>query len=400
MSGGNDGGLHAASKAILAFAVGTFAIGTGEFAAMGLLPQMADSLHVTVPQAGGAISAYALGVVVGAPLVSVLGASFSRRSLMVVLMAWFAVTNCLSTCATSLHMLELARFITGLPHGSFMGVSALVAAGLVERGYRGRAVGRVFAGMTIANILGAPFASYAGTYFGWRLSYLLIGLISAICCVMIQLFVPYDSPNRARSALGELAAFTRKQVWFVIGTVAVGCGGMFCVYTYFSLTLQQVTHVPVWAVPLFQSLWGMGMFVGAWVGGIVMDKNLKWATIGAFIWNAAALGMFALVASNIPLTALAVFMLGGGIALSPAMQMRLMDVAADAQILAASMNHAAFNMANALGAWLGGLVLVAGYGDAATGWAGMILSCVGLILFLLSLWSEKRDAGKEAARAG
>lgn len=175
---------------------------------------------------------------------------------------------------------------------------------------------------------------------------------------------------------------------------------MFCVYTYFSLTLQQVTHVPIWAVPLFQSLWGMGMFVGAWVGGIVMDKNLKWATIGAFIWNAAALGLFALVASNIPLTALAVFMLGGGIALSPAMQMRLMDVAADAQTLAASMNHAAFNMANALGAWLGGLVLVAGYGDAATGWAGMILSCVGLVLFLLSLWSEKRDAGKEAAKAG
>lgn len=264
MSGGNDGGLAAASKAILALAVGTFAIGTGEFAAMGLLPQMADSMHASIPRTGEAISAYALGVVVGAPVVSVMAAQMSRRQLLVLLMGWFAVANALGTLAASLGMLDLARFVTGLPHGSFMGVAALVAAGLVDRGYRGRAVGRVFSGLTIANVVGAPFATYAGSYFGWRLSYLFIGLIGVACCLMVLAWVPYDAPNRARSALSELGAFSRKQVWYVMGTVAVGCGGMFCVYTYFSVTLQDVTHVPLWGVPLFQALWGVGMCAGAW----------------------------------------------------------------------------------------------------------------------------------------
>lgn len=400
MSGRKDGGLAAASKAILALAVGTFAIGTGEFAAMGLLPQMAQSMHTDIPQTGQAISAYALGVVVGAPLIAVVAARMSRRSLLVGLMAWFAVTNGLGTLAGTLGMLDLARFISGLPHGAFMGVAALVAAGLVERGYRGRAVGRVFSGLTIANVVGAPLATYVGGSMNWRLAYVLIGLIGAACCLMVLAWVPYDQPNRARSAISELAAFSRKQVWYVMGTVAVGCGGMFCVYTYFSVTLQEVTGVPTWGVPLFQAIWGVGMCVGAWAGGYLMDKSLKWTTVGAFLWNAFALGLFALVAHNIWLTALAVFMLGGGIALSPAMQVRLMDVAADAQTLAASMNHAAFNLANALGAWLGGVVLASGFGLSDTGWAGMGLSLVGLLLFALSLLSEKRDNSRTATAHG
>ncbi|MFT8885095.1 MAG: MFS transporter [Acetobacter papayae] len=400
MSGVKEGSLAAASKAIFALAVGTFAIGTGEFAAMGLLPQMAQGVQATIPRTGEAISAYAMGVVVGAPLIAVFGATLSRRTLLAVLMGWFAVTNCLGTLAATLGMLDLARFVTGLPHGAFMGVAALVAAGLVDRGYRGRAVGRVFSGLTIANVVGAPFATYAGSYFGWRLSYVLIGLVGALCCLMVMAWVPYDPPNKARSALSELQAFTRKQVWYVMGTVAVGCGGMFCVYTYFSVTLQEVTGVPVWGVPLFQAVWGVGMCTGAWAGGHLMDKSLKWTAIGAFVWNALALGLFSLVATHMWLTALAVFMLGGGIAVGPAMQVRLMDVAADAQTLAASMNHAAFNLANALGAWLGGLVLTAGFGSAATGWAGMVLSVIGLVLFVLSLAAERRDDNRAAALAG
>lgn len=400
MSGVKEGSLAAASKAIFALAVGTFAIGTGEFAAMGLLPQMAQGVQATIPKTGEAISAYALGVVVGAPLIAVFGATFSRRTLLAVLMGWFALTNCLGTLAATLGMLDLARFVTGLPHGAFMGVAALVAAGLVDRGYRGRAVGRVFSGLTIANVVGAPFATYAGSYFGWRLSYVLIGLAGAVCCVMVLAWLPYDPPNKARSALSELQAFTRKQVWYVMGTVAVGCGGMFCVYTYFSVTLQEVTGVPVWGVPLFQAVWGMGMCTGAWAGGHLMDKSLKWTSIGAFVWNALALGLFSMVATNMWLTGLAVFMLGGGIAVGPAMQVRLMDVAADAQTLAASMNHAAFNLANAIGAWLGGLVLTVGFGPAATGWAGMALSVIGLVLFVLSLEAERRDNMRAASVAG
>ena len=400
MSGVKEGSLTAASKAIFALAVGTFAIGTGEFAAMGLLPQMAQGVQATIPKTGEAISAYALDVVAGAPLIAVFGATFSRRTLLAVLMGWFALTNCLGTLAATLGMLDLARFVTGLPHGAFMGVAALVAAGLVDRGYRGRAVGRVFSGLTIANVVGAPFATYAGSYFGWRLSYVLIGLAGAVCCLMVLAWLPYDPPNKARSALSELQAFTRKQVWYVMGTVAVGCGGMFCVYTYFSVTLQEVTGVPVWGVPLFQAVWGMGMCTGAWAGGHLMDKNLKWTSIGAFVWNALALGLFSMVATNMWLTALAVFMLGGGIAVGPAMQVRLMDVAADAQTLAASMNHAAFNLANAIGAWLGGLVLTAGFGPAATGWAGMALSVIGLVLFVLSLEAERRDNMRAASVAG
>lgn len=380
----NHGDLRHAAWAIFAMAVGIFAIGTGEFAAMGVLPEIASDMHVNIQSAGNVISSYAIGVMVGAPSIAVVAAKMSRQRLLIWLMAWFAATNILETFSPTITTLNIARFISGLPHGAFMGVASLVAADLVDKSYRGRAVGYTFAGMTIANVVGAPFSTYVGSYMGWRPAYMFIGGVGILCCLLLMRCVPHDQPHPERSPLSELGAFAHKKVWFIMAIAVFGCGGMFCVYTYFAETLKDVTHIPKWGIPLFQALWGVGMCVGTWISGKMMDKNLYWTTVGAFVWSIASLALFSYVAPSFWLTFIDVFLLGGCIVLGPIMQVRLMDTAHNAQTLAAALNHAAFNLANAMGAWLGGFVLTDGYGLRMTGVAGAGLSVVGLILFLLA----------------
>ncbi|WP_158093435.1 MFS transporter [Acetobacter sp. DsW_063] len=375
---------------ILSLAVGTFGIGTGEFAMMGLLPDVARSMDASIPQCGNIVSAYAMGVVVGAPIISLASARMSRKQALILLTLWFAVTNILGTLAHSVGALEFWRFLAGLPHGTLFGGSALTAASLVAEGRRGKAVGHVFAGLTVANVVGAPLASLMGEYLSWRVAYLLVGAIALIAAFMIWRFIPRDDPRPGHSLLGELRAFGRKQIWYVLGVVMLGTGGMFCVYTYVSAALLHVTHVPLWSIPLFQALWGVGMVVGAYVGASAIDRNPLGATIGAFIWNVVTLSLFAFALPHLWSVTIIIFLLGGTIALGPAMQMRLMAVAGDAQTMAASMNHAAFNLANALGAWVGAFVLASGFGYAATGWAGGGIAVMGLLLFLLSVRGEPR----------
>lgn len=374
---------------IFALAVGTFALGTSEFTIMALLPDVAASFGASIPECGNIISAYALGVVVGAPIISLAVARISRRSTCLLLTLWFALTNAGSTLAHSVLALEIWRFLAGLAHGTLFGMGALIAASLAEKGREGRTVGHVFAGLTIANVVGAPLASLAGEYASWRLSYLVIGLLAAVAFGLMFAFLPSDTPRRNHSMLKELQAFADRRIWYVMGVVVLGCGGMFCVYTYLSAALLQVTHVPLWSVPLYQSLWGVGMVVGAYVGAHAIDRNPFNATVGAFIWNIVTPILFALVLPRIvPVTAV-IFLLGGTIALGPAMQMRLIKVAGEAQTMAASMNHAAFNMANAVGAWVGEAVLVKGMGYSATGWGGSMIAALGLVLFLVAFRQER-----------
>ncbi|WP_173578603.1 MFS transporter [Acetobacter fallax] len=381
--------------AILSLAVGTFAIGSGEFAMMGLLPDVARSLGATIPQCGNIVSAYAIGVVIGAPLVSLAVTRLSRKHTLMILMTWFALTNILGTLAHSIWSLEFWRFLAGLGHGTLFGGSALVAASLAPPGKQGRAVGHVFTGLTVANVIGAPFATFAGAYVSWRLSYLIVGAIALLATLMMTLCLPSDAPRRGHSILNELDLFRRRQIWYVLGVVMLGCGGMFCVYTYVSAALLHVTHVPAWSIPLYLSLWGIGMVVGAYAGSIAIDRNPFAATVGAFIWNIVTLSVFALALPWVwPVTG-AVFLLGGTIALGPAMQMRLMAVAGEAQTMAASMNHAAFNMANAIGAWVGAIFLASGFGYAWTGWGGAAIAALGLLLFLFATAAEKRDMARE-----
>jgi DHA1 family inner membrane transport protein len=375
----------------LALAVGSFGIGTGEFAIMGLLPKLAEEFAVTTPQAGYAISAYALGVVVGAPIIAVLAANLPRRTLLLILMAVFAIGNGVSAIAPSFESFVLMRFLTGLPHGAYFGVAALVAASLVDPNKRTQAVARVMLGLTVATLLGTPLMTWFGQVISWRIAFAVVGLTGALTVALIWLFLPKDRVEAGASPLRELGAFRRKQVWFTLAIGAVGFGGLFSVFSYIASTATQVAGMPESAVPMMMALFGSGMIVGNLVGAWFADRNLIGTIAGTLGGSAVVMTLLWLTAHNPFLLSAFVFLVGCSVALGPALQTRLMDVAADAQTLAAASNHSAFNIANALGAWLGGLAISAGYGFEATGWVGAVLAIAGLGVLALSTASEKRS---------
>ena len=383
----------------LALAVGSFGIGTGEFAIMGLLPNLAQEFNITTPEAGYAISAYALGVVVGAPIIAVMAAKMARQTLLLLLMAVFAVGNAVSAVAPSFESFVILRFLTGLPHGAYFGVAALVAASLVPPNKRTQAVARVMLGLTVATLLGTPVATFFGQALSWRIAFGAVGFLGALTVALIWLFLPKDRVQEGASPMRELGAFKRKQVWFTLGIGAVGFGGLFSVFSYIASTATEVAGMPESAVPIMMALFGSGMIVGNLVGGWFADKNLMATIGGTLAGSVAVMTLLWLTAENPIMLSACVFLVGCSVAIGPALQTRLMDVAADAQTLAAALNHSAFNVANALGAWLGGLSIAAGYGFASTGWVGAALAVAGLVVFGLSLASDQRSAGSSASRA-
>jgi DHA1 family inner membrane transport protein len=382
----------------LALAVGSFGIGTGEFAIMGLLPNVADEFHVTTPEAGYAISAYALGVVIGAPIIAVLAAKLARRTLLLLLMAVFALGNAVSAVAPGFESFVALRFLTGLPHGAYFGVAALVAASLVEPSRRTQAVARVMLGLTVATLVGTPIVTWFGQAMSWRIAFAAVGFMGALTVALIWLFLPKDRVQEGASPIRELGAFKRKQVWFTLGIGAVGFGGLFSVFSYIASTATQVAHMPESAVPALMALFGSGMIVGNLAGAWFADRNLIGTIAGTLVGSIVVMTLLWLTAENPYLLSACVFLVGCTVAIGPALQTRLMDVAADAQTLAAALNHSAFNIANALGAWLGGVAIAAGYGFAATGWVGAVLAVCGLGVLGLSLASDRRSRSAAMAQ--
>ncbi len=375
----------------LALACGGFGIGTGEFAIMGLLPNVAGTFSVTTPQAGYVISAYALGVVIGAPVIAVLAAKMARRSLLLLLMGIFAIGNILSAMAPTFESFTLLRFITGLPHGAYFGVAAIVAASMVPVHKRARAVGRVMLGLTIATLLGTPLATFFGQSLDWRIAFTTVGVIGLVTVALIWYYVPRDQVEEGASFMRELGAFKRPQVLLTLAIAAVGYGGMFAMFSYIADTTMKVAMLPASMVAVMMVLFGIGMNVGNVLGSWLADKSLMGTIGGSLIFNIVVLSCFSLTAANPVMLAACVFLTGCGFAAGPALQTRLMDVAADAQTLAAASNHSAFNIANALGAWLGGLVIAWGYGYASTGYVGAFLSFLGIFVFAASLRLERRS---------
>ncbi len=379
-----------AGWAQLALAVGGFGIGTGEFVIMGLLPNVAGDLGISVPAAGHIISAYALGVVVGAPLIAVLAARWARHRLLLTLMACFAAGNFASALAPGYASLIAVRFLAGLPHGAYFGVASLVAASLVPANQRARAIGRMMLGLTGATLAGVPLATWIGQTFGWRAAFVLVGAIAVVTCALILRCVPRVGPVKGASPARELSALGRKQVWLTLGVGAVGFGGLFCVLSYISPTLTHVSGLPERYVPFVLAVFGVGMILGNLIGSWLADRALMRTIGGLLIWNAAVLSLFSLTAHHVWMVTIAVLLVGTGVAIVPALQLRLMDVADDAQTLAAALNHSAFNVANAMGAWLGGIAIAAGLGWASTGWVGTLLAVGGLLIFAVSLADEGR----------
>ncbi|GGY57340.1 MFS transporter [Pseudoduganella albidiflava] len=389
--------IHAprgAGMAELALAIGGLAIGTGEFASMSILPLVAQDLGTTLPDMGHMISAYALGVVVGAPLITIFMARMPRRMMLMCLMLMYAVGNILGALAPTPGLLILARFVAGIPHGAYFGVAALVAAALVTPDKRAQAVGRVMLGLTVANIFGVPLATWLGQAMGWRSAFAIVGALALLTVAMVSVFLPFIAAGNA-SIRGELGVFRRLQVWLTLLMVAIGFGGMFAMYTYVTPTLQQITHASPLEISVLLGLIGVGMTVGSLAGGWLADRNQTATIFGVLVWEALVLAAFAYTSANLWLTGLNLFLIGTGIAVVPAVQTRLMDVAGDAQTVAAALNHSAFNIANALGAWAGGMTIAAGYGLQSTALVGAILPLGGIAVLAISLAVE-RNSGRRA----
>ncbi len=379
--------------ALLALAMGGFAIGTTEFVSMGLLPQLAAGVDVSIPTAGHVISAYALGVVVGAPVIAVFGAKLPRRELLVGLMVVFLVANAASALATSYASLTLARFMSGLPHGAYFGVASLVAADLVIGARRGRAVSRVMLGLAVANVAGVPAATWLGQHFGWRSAYWLVAVLAAITAVLVLWLVPYKAGNPAATGRSELRAFKDPQVLLTLLAGAIGFGGMFAMYTYIAPTVTDVAGLSESLVPVYLLVFGTGMVVGTPLGGRLADWSVFRSVLVGSLLMGLTLVAFTMTSQWFLPGLVTVFVLSVvSSVLVVGLQMRLMQVAGDAQTIGAAMNHASLNIANALGAWLGGVVVAAGYGYTSTAWVGAALSLAGLLVLLASATLHRRTA--------
>ncbi len=369
----------------LALAVGGFSIGTTEFAIMGLLPYMARDLKIDEPTAGHLISAYALGVVLGAPVIAVLSARISRRTLLIGLMTMFALANGLSSLAPTYHWMLLFRLLSGLPHGAYFGIASLVAASIVPASQRTQAVGRMFLGLTVATIIGVPLANWLGQAAGWRWTFAIVATLAIACALLIAAYAPRDTPEPGASPMRELGALRRRQVWLTLAIGAIGFGGLFAVYTYLASTLMAVTRMTPGTVPLVLAAFGVGMTAGNMFIPWFADRALMRTAGWLLVWSAVVLALYPLAARNPWTVTLDVFAIGVGGALGTVLQTRLMDVAGRAQSLAASLNHSAFNTANALGPWLGGLAISAGYGWTSSGYVGSALAVAGLAVWAISL---------------
>ncbi|WP_241127296.1 MFS transporter [Novosphingobium terrae] len=380
----------------LALAMGGFAIGTTEFATMSLLPPMAAGLGVDAPTAGHVISAYALGVVIGAPLLAVLGAKLARRTLLILLMAAFCLFNALSAIAPDYHWMLAFRFLSGLPHGAYFGVAALVAASLVPTGKRAQAVGRIMLGLTIATTIGVPVASWLGQVMSWRWGFGVVAILALLCAAMVAIFVPHDKPDADINPLRELDALRNGQVWLTLAVGAIGFGGMFCVYTYLASALENVTHASPATISLIFAIFGVGMTLGNMFVPRFADRALMPTAAALLVWSALWLALYPLAVHSLWAMVVVIFAIGCGGAMGSILQTRLMDVAGEAQSLAAALNHSAFNTANALGPWLGGLAIAGGYGWASTGLVGAALAIGGLLILILAMRLEARDASSDA----
>lgn len=373
-----------------ALAMGGFAIGTTEFATMSLLPYFAQGLGVDEPMAGHVISLYALGVVVGAPLLAVMGARVANRSMLILLMASFALFNALSALAPTYGWMLVFRFLSGLPHGAYFGIASIVAASLVPANKRAQAVGRMMLGLTVATVIGVPFANLLGQALGWRWGFGIVAVLALLTVFMVYAFVPRDRGDSSASPLSQLSALRNGQVWMTLAIGAIGFGGLFCVYTFIASTLLEVTGVGPSVVPIVLAIFGIGMTAGNLIVPYFADRALMRTGAGLLVISAASLALFPFTAGNLYAVSVNVFVIGLGGSLGTILQTRLMDVAGDAQQLAAALNHSAFNTANALGPWLGGLAIAAGYGWTSTGWVGALLALGGLVILLLSVRLEAK----------
>lgn len=388
-----NGRVAAAHPAWLAFALalGAFTIGTAEFAAMPLLPLVAKAFHISAPHAGHMISAYALGVVVGAPLIMLTTVNMRRRTLLIGLSLFVAVTHLASALVPDYRWLLLTRFLSGLPHGAFMGSAAVLASTSAAPGKRATAVARVFLGLTIATIIGVPAATGLSQMMGWQACMLVVAGLALATAVCIARFAPNTPVPPGGGPLKELKSLAHRAIWLTLGVCMIGFGGLFCIYTYLADTLLQITHTPARWIPLVMMVFGIGTTVGNLAGGALADRSAPLAAAGMLIFSTLVLLVYPATTPHLALLAPTVFLVGAGIGLSAVLQTWLTQMAPHGQAAVSALLQCAFNLANAIGPWAGGLAISAGYGFASTGYVAAGLSFGGLLLWVLAYRAAPRE---------
>ena len=380
--------------AFAALVLGGVGIGVTEFVTMGLLPLIAEGIGVSVPRAADTISAYALGVVVGSPLIALGAARAPKRAVLALLMVVFTMGNAAAALAPDHTTLVLARFVSGLPHGGFFALAALIAVALAPPGQGGRAVGTVMLGIPLAMVAGVPLGTWAGQVLGWRVAYWAVAAIGVLTAFLVLRWVPSRPGDRSHSWRTEMRAFANLQFWLTMLVGAVGFGGMFAMYSYIAPTLTEVTGLDQAWVPVYLLVYGLVSIVGTWLGGRLGDWSVVRTLVIMGAGSAAALLTFVWASLEPVPAVLAVAVVGlCSSAWVVALQLRLMGVAGAARTLGAAMNHSALNLANALGAWVGGLVITAGYGYRAPALVGAGLSVGGLVVLGVSLLVRHRSRG-------
>jgi DHA1 family inner membrane transport protein len=376
---------------LLALAVAAFAIGTTEFVIMGLLPEVASDLKVSIPSAGMLVSGYALGVALGAPLLAALTAKMERKHALLLLMGLFILGNALCAIAPNYNVLMVARVVAAFCHGSFFGIGAVVAAHLVPANQRARAIALMFAGLTLANVLGVPFGTFLGQWAGWRSTFWAVTALGVIAALGVVRFVPSLPDLKAPDMRRELRVLREPQALIALGMTVLGFGGVFTVFTYIAPILQEQSHVsPHWTGAVLV-LFGLGTTIGNMLGGRLADWKLMPSLMGILVVLTALLVAFAWTMHSTVASVVTVFLWGiAAFATIAPLQSRVVHVAGDAPNLASTLNIAAFNLGNAGGAWLGGAVLAAGYSMPTVSLTGAAVTVAGLLATMTSVALERR----------
>ena len=377
--------------ALLALAIGAFGIGTTEFVIMGLLPDVAADFQVSIPTAGFLVTGYALGVVLGAPLMTVLGTRVTRKRMLMLLMGLFIVGNVVSALAPVFGVMLAGRVIASLAHGAFFGIGSVVAAGLVAPEKKAGAIAMMFTGLTVANVVGVPMGTFIGQNIGWRVTFFVVAGLGVLGLLGVAKLVPEQPKPQGVRIRHELAAFRNVQVLLAMAMTVLGFGGVFAAITYITPMMTEIAGFATSSVTWLLVLFGLGMVGGNLLGGKFADRRLMpmlYVSLGAL---AVVLSLFTLTAHNKIAAAVTIVLIGAlGFATVPPLQKRVLDHAAGAPTLASAVNIGAFNLGNALAAWLGGMVISAGFGYTAPNWVGAVLAASALLLAVLSGALERR----------
>ncbi|MEU4606596.1 MFS transporter [Kribbella sp. NPDC023972] len=377
--------------ALLALAIGAFGIGTTEFVIMGLLPEVATDFGVSIPSAGLLISGYALGVVVGAPLLTAIGSKVSRKTVLVALMGVFIAGNLLSAIAPTYDVLMTGRIVAALSHGAFFGVGSVVAASLVPKAKEASAIALMFTGLTVANVFGVPGGTALGQQLGWRSTFWAVTALGVFGLLGIIFLVPRQNSSEGPGLRSELAVFKSLQVWLALAMTALGFAGVFASFTYIAPMMTEVAGFSAGAVTWLLVLFGGGLVIGNLLGGRAADRCLMPSLYVILALLAVVLAAFVFTAHGRVSSAVTIAVFGAaGFATVAPLQKRVMDKAMGAPALASAANIAAFNLGNAVGAYLGGLTIEHGLGYTAPNWVGAALAASGLTVAVISGLLDRR----------